>query len=106
MDNFNLKKYLVENKLTKSSQLNELTINQDPEGFKEEVFSHMKDIATKISLNPELDKRHRANDFAYLKQWMKGPEFKEDMATAGMNNMKPKETAELVMKSLGYYDYE
>ena len=106
MSNFNLKKYLTENKLTKSSQLSELTINQDPEGFKAEVFSNMKDIATRVSLNPQLDKRHRANDFAYLKQWMEGPEFREDMATAGMNNMNPLKTAELVMKSLGYYDYE
>jgi hypothetical protein len=91
---------------TFESFINEDVVNEGRTKFEEEVFVEMKDIAKRIDLNKELDKRHRSNNFKYLEDWTKSTEFKQDIRLALMNHMDPKSTAELVMKSLGYYDYE
>ena len=55
MDSFNLKQFLVENKLTENSKLNEITINPQSTGIKlggdSPFFSFVKDNKQENDIN-------------------------------------------------------
>ena len=85
MDSFNLKQFLIENKLTENSKLNEITINPQSTGIKlggdSPFFSFVKDNKQEIaSLNPEFTDIIMNSGEIKLDKKSIYPEYLEDTA--------------------------